>query len=1244
MNSTRPVLAAALLALLAAPVRAQERPNLDLSRSGPLAAFTPAEGVLAVARDPGRGVPALMWTPRSEAPRRWMGLEAAARLQLGRHLSVYRASPAALAAARLLFIHDTGAGGVIVGLRQTVGGVDVFHGDVKLLLDRDDHRLIAISGSPHPAARAELARRFELAPAAAVVVALRDLHGADAGAPRLVAEVSLSAGGAAWQRFGLAADRAPRSGALQFLAPARVRPLYFPRGEALVPAQFVELQTTLGGAQAVVQYVVGDDGAVLYRRDATAHEVYQYRVWADVDGDKRPTDGPTADFTPHPTGEPGKGPDGFVAPALVAMSGFNTNPEGAADPWLPAGATETKGNNVDAYVDHTSPNGLSLEDGEFRAQVTAPGVFDRVYDVEAEPLASADQSMAAITSLFYVTNWMHDWWYDSGFNEATGNAQELNFGRGGAEGDALRAEAQDAALAGQRNNANMATPADGAAPRMQMYLWGGLQSFAKFELMPQQLEFPVGAAAFSPANFDVTAPLVLLADGAGMNATDGCEPPSNDLAGKIALVDRGNCTFEVKVAGAQAAGAVGVLIADNVEDDQPMSLGSDPETDNPTLPTQGTTMAAGAALKAALELGAQNAHMVGSASVERDGTIDNMIVAHEWGHFIHHRLVECGNRACMAESEGWGDFNAVLMALREDDDLDGSYVLETYAGFDPSGYFGIRRVPYSVDPAHNALSFRHITDGAALPDTHPIKASGPNSEVHNAGEIWATMMWESYIALHKAHAADLEFAAVRRLMSDYVVAGMLLAPSSPTFLEQRDALLMAIAARSQDDFITVATAFAKRGAGSCAVGPGKNSADFSGIEEAFDLAANALLLAVTVDDAGASCDNDGVIDIGELGRIVVTVYNGGVVPLPAGSTVELVDPDPSLVLPKGTKLSVPELAPLEKVELTLEVEVDAALASNKSVPLTLRLTAPAGCEPAGDRVLPIEVHADLQPAATASDDVEAEPSVWTPDGGSAPMVWTRRPNLEGHVWHADDVGYQSDTRLLSPPLQVSMTVPLELRFEHAHSFERSKGVNWDGAVVEVSSDSGKTWVDISTLAAIGYNGQIVSEQNPLNARSAFVGTNPSYPAHDTETVLLGDQLAGKTVHLRFRVGTDLAAGAAGWDIDNIAFTGLDNTPFPRWTVDAGACDAGSSSSSSGESSGGDAGESGGTPPTTSGGDGGSQGGSSGGSETGDTASETAEDSGCGCASDKPGPLGLAAPLVLFGLRRRRARGGPRAAG
>jgi hypothetical protein len=72
------------------------------------------------------------------------------------------------------------------------------------------------------------------------------------------------------------------------------------------------------------------------------------------------------------------------------------------------------------------------------------------------------------TSLFFYTNLMHDYLYSIGFTEATWNFQQDNFGKGGAGADALSAQVQDGS---GTDNANMGTPNDGSAPRMQMYLF-----------------------------------------------------------------------------------------------------------------------------------------------------------------------------------------------------------------------------------------------------------------------------------------------------------------------------------------------------------------------------------------------------------------------------------------------------------------------------------------------------------------------------------------------------------------------------------------------------------------------------------------------------------------------------------------------------------------------------------------------------------------------------------------------------
>jgi hypothetical protein len=100
-------------------------------------------------------------------------------------------------------------------------------------------------------------------------------------------------------------------------------------------------------------------------------------------------------------------------------------------------------------------------------------------------------------------------------------------------------------------------------------------------------------------------------------------------------------------------------------------------------------------------------------------------------------------------------------------------------------------------------------------------------------------------------------------------------------------------------------------------------------------------------------------------------------------------------------------------------------------------------------------------------------------------------------------------------------------------------------VIEFSTDGGATWTDIGLIANPGYTATLLTGgTNPLAGRRAFGGTNPSFPASDSFTLFLGNRLAGKTFQLRFRIGTDSNTGGAGWQIDDIAFTGIAGTPFP----------------------------------------------------------------------------------------------------
>ena len=127
--------------------------------------------------------------------------------------------------------------------------------------------------------------------------------------------------------------------------------------------------------------------------------------------------------------------------------------------------------------------------------------------------------------------------------------------------------------------------------------------------------YELGTAAFgAPLTASgVTGGVVLALDAAnaaGPSSTDGCTALTNGaaVAGKIALLDRGTCGFIVKVKNAQDAGAIAVLVADNVAGGPPAGLGgADPTI---TIPSGRITLADGTLLKANLGVGPVNVTML----------------------------------------------------------------------------------------------------------------------------------------------------------------------------------------------------------------------------------------------------------------------------------------------------------------------------------------------------------------------------------------------------------------------------------------------------------------------------------------------------------------------------------------------------------------------------------------------------------------------------------------------------------
>ncbi len=1133
----------AALVLLAIPSTGRAQP-LDAYAAaprarGPVLAPVPA-GLVVTAHDEARGVPVFLMgrRPASRAHRRVRdraldhlralapGWGVSARdLEASLERRLERALP---------------SGGALVIFGQRPHGVPAFETRVTLLLAADG-ALVAAGGQlfPIPAA-ATFARTHE----SAVARALEDRLGPGAGAGLRWSHTGPD-GHQRWTLDGGGLDR-----------PARARRIFYPLPRGLVAAHYVEVWTD-GELHAYALAAVV--GRLLMRRQLTVADAYEFGVYVVP---ARPLehlyDSPFGDTSPDPAGVPVElPPSSFVDQVRVMVEGLNHDGVRAPDPWLPPGADATVGNNVDAYADLAEPDGLG--DGDFRALTTSPGVFAHPFDPTRGPRDDDVQTQAAITHLFFVNNWLHDYWYDLGFDEVAGNAQADNLGRGGLEGDRLHAQASDYT---RRNNANMSTPADGDSPRMQMFRWDGL---ALRSLAVGADDFPIGIASFGPIDYDVTGPLALADDGVDPRG-DACSALPGPLAGAILLVDRGDCSFVSKTERAEAAGAAGVIIVNDEPGDVRINMTGEGTVGIPTVMVSADD---GAMLRA--RLGA-TARLWRDVRPEVESSLDTQVVAHEWGHYLHHRLVACGSYQCGAESEGWGDFLGVMMLMRAGDDLEAPYPTGSYSNQGREAiYFGTRRVPYSVDRALNDLSFRHITNEVPLPDTHPLdETSLPNAEVHNAGEIWATMMHEAMVAMlrrSETPGAPYDFEGALRQLGRYVVTGMQLAPRAPTFTEQRDAIVAAALEHDAEDARLIAEAFARRGAGTCAVAPSRFSDDFAGVMEDFEVGARPRVAEVEVifDGARRLCDDDAYLDVGETAWVRARVVNDGVVDL-VGATLALEPNDLGATIVGDAEQTLPDVPAGGSVEVWAELAIGAT--DLRGGPMDVRATV-TGATMCATSFATARVMVDRDPGTSLLEDFEIEPR-WlnevSLDGGTV-GAWTVGPSVLGDddwVLRGAANGAPSDTAMELPEVNVVPGIPFVVRFDHRYDFEGDEETLWDGGVIELSTDGGASWRDVSEYVDPGYTGPLGDEaENVLAHRPAYSRRNDSFPGQDVVRLDFGTALAGQRVRLRFRIGTDRAVGTPGWELDDLVLTGVDPPVFPSHVADEDDC-SGAPSADAGE--------------------------------------------------------------------------------
>jgi hypothetical protein len=141
---------------------------------------------------------------------------------------------------------------------------------------------------------------------------------------------------------------------------------------------------------------------------------------------------------------------------------FDGDPAASPQGWVGT-ARNTVGNNAVAATDIDGNNTVGTN--ETQPVANASDSFDFPYSATTN---ATNSRAAAVANAFFLVNDYHDRTYRLGFTEASGNFQTNNFGKGGAQNDAVNVDAQDGS---GTNNANFGTPPDGTRPRMQMFIF-----------------------------------------------------------------------------------------------------------------------------------------------------------------------------------------------------------------------------------------------------------------------------------------------------------------------------------------------------------------------------------------------------------------------------------------------------------------------------------------------------------------------------------------------------------------------------------------------------------------------------------------------------------------------------------------------------------------------------------------------------------------------------------------------------
>ena len=201
-----------------------------------------------------------------------------------------------------------------------------------------------------------------------------------------------------------------------------------------------------------------------------------------------------------------------------------------------------------------------------------------------------------------------------------------------------------------------------------------------------------------------------------------------------------------------------------------------------------------------------------AANPDRDGDVDNGIIAHEYAHGISNRLTGNGS-SCLQNAEqmgeGWSDYYSLMYTqdwttANLNTGFNSPRGIGTYAANQSPTGAGIRSQRYTTNFAINNKVYT-----ATLPTSS-----------HDRGEIWCAALWDmtwgiiNQVGSINTNLFNANNVGGNSVALKLVTEGMKLQPCSPGFISGRDGILKADSILYNGLYrCTILEAFRKRGMG-----------------------------------------------------------------------------------------------------------------------------------------------------------------------------------------------------------------------------------------------------------------------------------------------------------------------------------------------------------------------------------------------------------------------------------------------